>query len=170
MAEEDDLRRRMSQMEDRTVAGGAPLAGGSTTASSGAFDTVGGGDLGGPGARDPGDSTSHMRDPVEEREDRATGRGGARGSFSGLGGGLPAGDRGDGGLGMGQSAGAAQQDQGFGSASGGGEGAGGMNPEQEALRAQAQAQSSADAGDAQDLQDKTRAQGDLGSANNNDSL
>ncbi len=57
--------------------GGAPVAGGSTMASSGAFDTVGGGDLGGPGSRDPGDSTSDLRDPVEQR-----GAGGAAGGLN----------------------------------------------------------------------------------------
>ena len=106
MAERDDdeLRRRASQTADRTVLGGAPVAGGPTMASSGAFDTVGGGDLGGPGARDPGDATSHLRDPVQA----------------------------------------------------------GLNDQQDQLRAQAQAQSAGDAGGAQDLQDRTRAQSGRG--------
>ena len=152
MADRDDaeLRRRHSQTEDRTVIGGAPVAGGPTMASSGAFDTVGGGDLGGPGSRDQGDSTSHLRDPVDEGEDASTGLGGGGGSLGGLG--------------------SPRQDQGFGTASGGGEGPGGLNEQQDALRAQGQAQGAADATDARDLQDKTRAQSDFGSANNTDNL
>ena len=62
----DDMneeRRRASELADRSVLGAAPLSGGPTMASTGAFDTVGGGDLGGPGSRDPGDATSQMRDP-----------------------------------------------------------------------------------------------------------
>ena len=62
---DDDERRRAAQLGDRSVIGGAPVGGGSTMASGGAFDTVGGGDIGGPGARDPGDATSDMRDPPE---------------------------------------------------------------------------------------------------------
>ena len=124
--DDDDLRRRASQTEDRTVIGAAPVAGGPTTASGGAFDTMGGGDLGGPGARDPGDATSHLRDPVAEGDDTASGRGGA--------------------------------------------GPGGVNEQQDTRRAQGAAQGRTDAADAQDLQDETRAQADLGSANNNTSL
>ena len=71
MADQDDeLRRRASQLQDRTVLGGAPVKGGATMASSGAFDTVGGGDLGGPGSRDPGDATSDLRDPVEDANEQ----------------------------------------------------------------------------------------------------
>ena len=62
----DEQRRRASELEDRSVMGAAPLAGGPTMASSGAFDTVGGGDLGAPGSRDPGDATSQLRDPPED--------------------------------------------------------------------------------------------------------
>ena len=116
MADEDDVRRRTMNTEDRTVLGAAPLAGGPTMASTGAFDTPGGGDLGGPGSRDPGDTTSHLRDPVDQR------------------------------------------------------GSGGLNEQQDQLRAQAGAQGSDDATDARDLQDDTRAQADLGSANNTNSL
>ena len=57
----EDAVRRSANLEDRTVSGGAPLGGGSTMISSGAFDTPGGGDLGGPGARDPGDSAGDLR-------------------------------------------------------------------------------------------------------------
>lgn len=59
--EREDAVRRGANLQDRTVSGGAPLGGGSTMASSGAFDTPGGGDLGGPGARDPGDSAGDLR-------------------------------------------------------------------------------------------------------------
>ena len=55
----DAQLRRTAELE-RTVIGGAPVAGGSTMASPGAFDTQGGGDLGGPGRRDPGDSTDRL--------------------------------------------------------------------------------------------------------------
>lgn len=62
---EDDIRRRAS-LEDRTVIGGAPVGGGSTMVSSGAYDTPAGGDIGGegtrpPGFRDPGDTAGDLR-------------------------------------------------------------------------------------------------------------
>lgn len=57
----EDAGRRTANLGDRTVSGGAPIGGRSMTASSGAFDTVGGGDLGGPGSRDPGDSAGDLR-------------------------------------------------------------------------------------------------------------
>lgn len=57
----EDAVRRAADLENRTVIGGAPVGGGSTTVSSGAYDTVAGGDLGGPGARDPGDSAGDLR-------------------------------------------------------------------------------------------------------------
>jgi hypothetical protein len=65
----DQERRRASELEDRSVLGAAPVSGGPTMASSGAFDTVGGGDLGAPGSRDPGDATSQLRDPSDQRGD-----------------------------------------------------------------------------------------------------
>ena len=49
-------------------------------------------------------------------------------------------------------------------------GTGGLNAQQDALQAQARAQGSAEAPDAEGLQDETRAQADVGSANSNDSL
>ena len=55
----DEQLRRTAELE-RTVIAGAPVAGGSTTASSGAYDTPGGGDAGGPGARDYGDSAGRL--------------------------------------------------------------------------------------------------------------
>lgn len=58
---DDDLRGRAAATEGRSVIGGSAVAGGSSQASSGAFDTVGGGDLGGPGSRDPGDSAGDLR-------------------------------------------------------------------------------------------------------------
>ena len=50
-----------AELGDRAAAGGLALGGGSSGASSGAFDTVGGGDIGGPGSRDPGDSAGDLR-------------------------------------------------------------------------------------------------------------
>jgi hypothetical protein len=58
---DDDVRGRAAAAEDRSVIGGSAVGGGSSQASSGAFDTVGGGDLGGPGSRDPGDSAGDLR-------------------------------------------------------------------------------------------------------------
>ncbi len=112
--------------------------------------------------------------------DPANVQGGSEGGRDG--GGLDAADRGGGGLGFGQAAGAAQQDQGFGRVDHDHPnrsfddpmdvrtGAGPTNEQRDQLTAQAAAQSRTDASDAQDLQDKTRAQADLGSANNNTSL
>ena len=57
----DDAARRGSELQDRTVLGAAPVQGGPTMVSTGAFDTPGGGDLGGAGARDPGDSAGDLR-------------------------------------------------------------------------------------------------------------
>jgi len=52
--------RRTAELE-RTVIGGAPIAGGPTLVSTGAFDTSsGGGETGGAGRRDPGDSTDRL--------------------------------------------------------------------------------------------------------------
>ena len=62
----DDQLRRGAELQDRTVIGGAPVAGGPTMVGSGAFDTAGGGDLGGPGVRDPGDSAGDLRPPQAE--------------------------------------------------------------------------------------------------------
>jgi len=64
--EHDDAARRAADLQDRTVVGGAPIGGGSSTVGSGAFDTAGGGDLGGegtraPGFRDPGDAAGDLR-------------------------------------------------------------------------------------------------------------
>jgi len=59
--EREDAVRRGANLEDRTVSGGSPIGGGSSMAGSGAFDTPGGGDLGGPGSRDPGDSAGDLR-------------------------------------------------------------------------------------------------------------
>lgn len=66
MAEEpridpDAEARRGSELQDRTVLGAAPIQGGPTMVSTGAYDTSGGGDLGGPGPRDPGDSAGDLR-------------------------------------------------------------------------------------------------------------
>lgn len=90
---------------------------------------------------------------------------------------LEAAQQGGGGLGLGQSKGGARSDQAFGQGGGESVGAdqdlsasGGINEQQDALRAQAEAQSRTDATDAQGLLDKTRAQGELGSINNNDNL
>lgn len=58
-------------LQDRTVLGAAPVQGGPTMVGAGAFDTAGGGDLGGPGSRDPGDSAGDLR---PEQADAATGR------------------------------------------------------------------------------------------------
>jgi hypothetical protein len=62
MADEPDdgARRRAEEIGERTVIGGAPVQGGPTMVSSGAFDTPAGGDLGGPGARDFGDSADRL--------------------------------------------------------------------------------------------------------------
>jgi len=57
----DDEIRRAAELQDRTVVGAAPVQGGPTMVSTGAFDTAGGGDLGGPGSRDPGDSAGDLR-------------------------------------------------------------------------------------------------------------
>ena len=58
---DNDLRGRAAATESRSVIGGSAVGGGSSQVSSGAFDTVGGGDLGGPGSRDPGDSAGDLR-------------------------------------------------------------------------------------------------------------
>ena len=55
----DAQLRRTAELE-RTVIGGAPIAGGSTMVSTGAFDTPGCGDLGGTGRADPGDSAGRL--------------------------------------------------------------------------------------------------------------
>lgn len=57
-----------AELQDRSVVGGSPLGGGSSQVSSGAFDTVGGGDLGGPGSRDPGDSAGDLRPESADTE------------------------------------------------------------------------------------------------------
>ena len=198
MADQDDPRGSAAQTGDRTVIGGAPVAGGPTMASSGAFDTPGGGDLGGPGSRDQGDTTSDLRDPVGDEVSggaaggsltgvRGDSHGGGLASAGGLspdnrggeerGAGLDAHDRGGGGAGFGQTAGTTQQDQAFGQGGGRSIGrapeagaGGGLNEQQDELRAQAEAQSRPDAGDAQDLQDKSRASAELGSFNDNGNL
>lgn len=90
---------------------------------------------------------------------------------------LEAPQQGGGGPGQGQSRGGARTDQAFGQGGGESVGApqdmnasGGRNEQQDALRAQAEAQSRTDATDAQNLLDKTRAQAERGSMNNNDNL
>lgn len=74
-----DAPEPLVDLGERSVLGGAPLVGGASLAGGGAFDTIGGGDLGGPGARDPGDSAGDLRseqplsdtlpDPDMSRED-----------------------------------------------------------------------------------------------------
>ncbi len=49
-----------AELDDRSVIGGAAREAGVSQASPGAFDTEGGGDLGGSGSRDPGDSTGRF--------------------------------------------------------------------------------------------------------------
>jgi hypothetical protein len=63
----DDQVRRSGALDERAVLGAAPRAGGSTAVSGGAYDTRAGGDLGGPGARDPGDSAFRLS-PENSRE------------------------------------------------------------------------------------------------------
>lgn len=66
----DEQVRRGAELQDRTVVGAAPVQGGPTMVSTGAFDTAAGGDLGGPGSRDPGDSAGDLR---PEQADAFTG-------------------------------------------------------------------------------------------------
>ena len=54
----DAQLRRTAELE-RTVIGGAPVTGGPTMVSTGAFDTAGG-DFGVASRRDPGDSTDRL--------------------------------------------------------------------------------------------------------------
>jgi hypothetical protein len=65
-------------LQERTVLGAAPVQGGPTMVGAGAFDTAGGGDLGGPGARDPGDSAGDLRPAQAEAVHRIGGGRGAR--------------------------------------------------------------------------------------------
>ena len=59
-APDDGPRRRAEEIGERTVIGGAPVQGGPTMVSGGAFDTPAGGDIGSPGARDYGDSAGRL--------------------------------------------------------------------------------------------------------------
>jgi hypothetical protein len=61
----DDLTRRSAALDDRSVLGAAPLAGGPTMASPGAYETPQGDATG--GARDFGDSAGDLR-PATSRD------------------------------------------------------------------------------------------------------
>ena len=61
-----DAQLRRTAGLERTVIGGSPVAGGPTMVSSGAFDTAGGGDIGGPGRDDPGDAVDRLSPEISE--------------------------------------------------------------------------------------------------------
>ena len=61
----DDLTRRSAALDDRSVLGAAPLGGGPTMASPGAFETPQGDVT--PGERDYGDSAGDLR-PAPSRD------------------------------------------------------------------------------------------------------
>ena len=149
MAEEDDVRRRAAQTEDRTVTGSA-----AASSLTGVRGDAHGGGLASAGGLSP--------------QNRGGSEGGA---------GLDAHDRGGGGVGFGQTAGTTQQDEAFGRGGGRSVGrvpepgaGGGLNEQEDQRRAQGEAQGRPDADDARGLQDKSRGSAELGSFNDNSNL